>query len=235
MVLAPISRRIFSCSALRTMLTSSMPSFRQILFSIWPRLEAAAVCTSAVCPSRRMVSVIASAVSGLTNHDAPSAGVVPSGSTWQSDALRQRYCAYMPPPIIDTVLPSRSFAFAPALTTTPAPSLPTGSDWSSLAARPFRVCGGTLAVTTVASPLPDTFALLMSAGPNSRPRSDGLSGVASTRTTTWSSVGSGTFTLASEISSVPSLLTSERSSRPVSATVAFMAFPSCCVGFFVRQ
>ena len=41
--------------------------------SIWPRLDAAAVCTSAVWPSRRIVSTMPSAVSGLTKHDAPSA------------------------------------------------------------------------------------------------------------------------------------------------------------------
>ena len=132
-----------ACSALRTMLTSSTPSLRQILFSIWPRLEAAAVCTSAVCPSRRMVSTMPSAVSGLTKHDAPSAGVVPSGSTMAVGGLTQRYCAYMAPPSIDTVLPSSAWAArTPASTTTPAPSLPTGIDWSSRAARPLMVrCG----------------------------------------------------------------------------------------------
>ena len=145
-----------------------------------------------------MVSVIASAVIGLTNHEAPSAGVVPSGSGWQSDARRQRYCAYMPPPIIETVLPSSALAFAPAFTTTPAPSLPTGICWSRRAPRPFSVCCGTGALTTVLSPLPAIFAADMSAGPNSRPRSDGLIGVACTRTTTSSSFGSGTGTFASE-------------------------------------
>ena len=74
---APIPRRIFSCSALRTMLTSPTPSARQILFSICPRFDAAAVCTSAVWFSRRIVSTMPSAVSGLTKHDAPSAAVVP--------------------------------------------------------------------------------------------------------------------------------------------------------------
>ena len=78
-----------------------MPSLMQILLSICPRLEAAAVCTSALWPSRRMVSVMPSAVNGLTNQDAPSAGVVPAGSARQSVALMVRYCAYIAPPIID--------------------------------------------------------------------------------------------------------------------------------------
>ena len=78
--LAPILCRMSACSLLRTMLTRPMPSLMQILLSIWPRLEAAAVCTSALWPSRRMVSVMPSAVSGLTKQDAPSAAVVPAGS-----------------------------------------------------------------------------------------------------------------------------------------------------------
>ena len=55
----------------------------------------------------------------------------------------------------------------------------------------------------------------MSAPPNSSPRSDGLSGAASTRTSTWSSVGGGTSTIGSDSSSVPSAVTRERSCRPV--------------------
>ena len=55
------------------MLTSGTPSARQIRLSIWPRFDAAAVCTSAVWPSIRIVSTMPSAVSGLTKHDAPSA------------------------------------------------------------------------------------------------------------------------------------------------------------------
>ena len=66
-------RSSLACSGLRTMLTRPMPSSRQILFSIWPRFEAAAVWTSALWPSRFMVSIMPSAVSGLTNHEAPSA------------------------------------------------------------------------------------------------------------------------------------------------------------------
>src|SRR5580658_1934170 len=103
-----------------------MPSLMQILFSIWPRFEAAAVCTSALWPSRRMVSVMPSAVRGLTNQDAPSAAVVPAGSAMQSDALMVRYWEYTAPPIIETVLPISACAAGddPVLITTPAPSLP---------------------------------------------------------------------------------------------------------------
>src|SRR5665213_2916845 len=112
------------------MLTRPTPSFRQILFNIWPRFDAAAVCTKALWPSIRIVSTMPSDVIGLTKHDAPSAEVVPAGSTRQLAAFRQRYCAYIAPPIIATVLPSSIWAVsdAPALMTTPAPSLPTGID-----------------------------------------------------------------------------------------------------------
>src|SRR5882724_9984069 len=74
-----------------------------------------------------MVSVMPSAVSGLTKHEAPSAGVMPAGSGRHSLTFRQRYCAYMAPPIMATVLPISAFAASddPVLITTPAPSLPT--------------------------------------------------------------------------------------------------------------
>src|SRR6186713_2131539 len=94
-----------------------------------------------------MVSVMPSAVSGLTNHDAPSAAVVPAGRGWQSVAFSRRYWAYIEPPTIDTVLPSSAWAASdePALTTVPAPSLPTGIAWSRRAAMNDRACVGTLA------------------------------------------------------------------------------------------
>jgi hypothetical protein len=71
-----------------------------------------------------------SAVSGLTNQDAPSAGVVPGGSTRHCAALMHRYWVYMPPPTMATVFPMRVWAAGdvPARTTTPAASLPTGID-----------------------------------------------------------------------------------------------------------
>ena len=171
------------------------------------------MCTSALWPSRRMVSTMPSAVSGLTKHDAPSAGVVPAGSTRQSAAFRQRYCAYMAPPIMATVLPSSAWAAsdAPALTTTPAPSLPTGIDSSRRPAIAFIAASGTVAVTTGASPVPDNLAVVISAAPRSSPRSEGLIGVASTRTTTSSAAGSGIGTFTSDNSSSPLFLIKERS------------------------
>ena len=140
-----------------------------------------------------MVSVMPSAVSGLTNHDAPSAGVVPAGSTRQSLARMVRYCAYIAPPIMETVLPISAFAAsdAPVLTTTPAPSLPTGIDSSSRPAIAFIAASGTFAVITGISLVPEALAVAMSAAPTRSPRSDGLIGVASTRTTTSFSAGSG--------------------------------------------
>ena len=175
-----------ACSALRTMLTRPIPSSLQILTSIWPRLEAAAVWTSALWSSRFMVSVMPSAVSGLTNHEAPSAAVVPAGRGWQSRAFSTRYWAYIEPPTMDTSLPLSACAASdePALITVPAPSLPTGSDSPRRVDRKGIAAAETGAVTFTASPLPVEVALLRSAGPVRRPKSEGLIGVASTFTTT---------------------------------------------------
>src|SRR5688572_541908 len=133
-----------------------------------------------------MVATMPSAVSGLTNHDAPSAGVVPGGSTRQVTALTQRYCEYIAPPTMPTVLPISACAAgdAPARTTTPAASLPTGSDCSSRPAIAFITAGGMFAVTTGLSAVPAALAVLMSAPPNRSPWSEGLMGEASMRTTT---------------------------------------------------
>ena len=95
--------------------------------------------------------------------------------------------------------------------TTPAPSLPTGIDSSSRPAMAFISFSGIGAVTTGLTPLPEYLAVLMSAAPNNNPRSDGLMGAASMRTSTSSGAGSGIATLASESSSSPLLRTSERS------------------------
>jgi hypothetical protein len=73
------------------MFTSGTSSARQIFTSIWPRFDAAAVWTSAVWPSIRIVSTMLKAVSGLTKHDAPSRGSVPSGSTRHDIAGTARY------------------------------------------------------------------------------------------------------------------------------------------------
>ena len=203
--LAPMDRSSVSCSGLRTMLTRSMPSLRQILLSIWPRFDAAAVCTSAVWPSRRIVSTMPSAVNGLTKHDAPSAAVVPSGNSRHWSAGNARYCEYMAPPMAATILPSSACAAGdePARTTTPAPSLPTGIDWPSRPAIAGMARSGTVAVTTGLCAVPVTVAVLMSAAPKSRPRSEGFIGEPSTRTSTSSAPSSGTGTSASESSSSP--------------------------------
>lgn len=210
------------------MLTSGTPSARHALTSIWPRFDAAAVCTRAECPSRRMVSSMPSAVSGLTNDDAPCFAVAPSGSTRHAAALTTRYCAYIAPPAIPTILPSRACAAAdePAATTVPAPSLPTGSDFPTRAARPASAPSRSGAVTTGRSGVPATVAADMSAAAGiSRPRSDGLIGAASTRTTTSSGPGAGTSTSCSDNSSVPSGVTSDHSSSAVFGRASVMVYP----------
>src|ERR1700761_3297914 len=168
-----------------------------------------------------MVSVMPSAVSGLTKQDAPSAAVVPGGNGRHSLTRKVRYCAYMAPPIIATVRPINAFAASddPVLTTTPAPSLPTGIDSARRPPIARIPASGTFAVTTGSSFVPDVFAVLMSAAPVSSPRSEGLIGVASTRTTTSSAFGSGVGTLKSESSSSPLFLIRERSCSPLVASL----------------
>src|SRR5438046_5367564 len=103
-----------------------------------------------------MVATMPSAVSGLTKQEAPSAGVVPGGNTRHCTALMQRYCEYIAPPRMATVLPISACAAGdvPAWTTTPAPSLPTGSDCSRRPAIAFVAAGGMLAVTTGSCAVP---------------------------------------------------------------------------------
>jgi hypothetical protein len=160
-----------------------------------------------------MVATMPSAVSGLTKNEAPSAGVVPGGSTRHCTALMQRYSAYIAPPRIATVLPMSAWAAgeAPARITTPAPSLPTGSDWSRRPATAFRAAGGTEALITGFSAVPESSAVLMSAPPNRSPWSDGLMGEASIRTMTSSGFGSAIGTVVSDSSRTPSFFTVERS------------------------
>ena len=168
-------------------------------------------------PSSRMVPTMPSAVSGLTKQEAPSRGVASSCSSSASAAFTARYWPYIAPPRMATVLPISACGRgeAPASTTTPAPSLPTGSDWPSRgAAMRAHNCGGIFAVTLASSPEPETLAVERSAGPSSRPRSDGLIGEASTRTRISSSSGVGIGTRASDSCSSPSF-TSERSCSPV--------------------
>jgi hypothetical protein len=170
-------------------------------------------------------------VKGLTNQDAPSVAVVPGGSAMQSDALMVRYWEYIAPPIIETVLPISACAASddPALTTTPAPSLPTGMDSSNRPAIARIAASGTFAVMTGASLLPAALAVVISAAPTRRPRSEGLIGDASTRTTTSSAEGSGVGTSSSDISNSPLFLISERSCRPLLPSALMMSSP---VGFY---
>src|SRR5260370_35238473 len=113
-------------------------------------------------------------------------GVMPAGSGRHSLTFRQRYCAYMAPPIMATVLPISAFAASddPVLITTPAPSLPTGMDSSSRPAIAFIAASGTFAAITGASLVPEALAVGMSAAPIRSPRSAGLIRDASTPTTT---------------------------------------------------
>ena len=68
----------------------------------------AAVCSSAVWPSILITSGTESAVSGLTKQEAASRALTPSGLTSASAARTTRYGAYMAPPRIPTVLPSKA-------------------------------------------------------------------------------------------------------------------------------
>jgi hypothetical protein len=160
-----------------------------------------------------MVSTMPRAVSGLTKQEAPSAGVVPGGNTRHCTALMQRYCEYMEPPRMATVFPNSACAAGdvPAWTTTPAPSFPTGNDWSRRPAIAFITAGEMLAVTTGLSAGPDIRAVLISAPPKSSPWSEGLMGEASMRTMTSSGFGSGVGTVVSDRSRRPSFFTVERS------------------------
>src|SRR5437899_12908608 len=118
-----------------------------------------------------MGATMPSAVSGLTKQEAPSAGVVPGGNTRHCTALMQRYCEYMAPPRIATVLPISACPAgdAPACTTTPAPSLPTGSDCSSRPAIASITAAGMVAVTAGLPAVPDAVAVLTSGRPTRSP------------------------------------------------------------------
>src|SRR5580658_3364122 len=124
-----------------------------------------------------------SAVRGLTNDDAPSLADVPGGRTRHEDAPTARYCEYMEPPATATVRPSRDCASGedPAATTVPAPSLPTGSDFPTRAAKERSAPSTSGAVTTGRSDVPSTTAEATLAPASNRPRSDGLIGAASIR------------------------------------------------------
>ena len=208
----PLPRSSSTCCSERTMLTSGMPSARHSRLSIWPRFEAAAVCTRAVWPSRRIVPTWPRTVSGLTKHAAPSTAVTPAGSSRHCETSTQRYCEYIAPAATPTVLPSSAWAAGddPATTTTPPPSLPTGIDSPTRPAIARITLGVIGAVTVEDCPEPSNDAAAMSAPPNSSPRSDGLIGAASTRTSTSFSAGAGTSTVCSDRCSMPSASTRER-------------------------
>src|ERR1700727_2577711 len=101
---------------------------------------------------------MARAVSGLTKLDAPSAAVVPGGSTRHPSALTHRYCEYIAPPTAATVFPASPGAAGdePARSTTPAPSFPTGIDWPTRAAMKRIAFSGIVAVTTGRAGVPPT-------------------------------------------------------------------------------
>src|SRR3984893_13709424 len=143
-----------------------------------------------------MVSSIPRAVNGLTKDDAPSFAVVPSGKTRHAEASTARYCVYIAPPAIPTVLPTSAWAAEddPAATTVPAPSLPTGSGLSTRIERPSSAPAGNVAVTIGRCGVPATVAVDMSAPATRTPKSDGLIGEASTRTNTSLAAGDGTGT-----------------------------------------
>src|SRR5271168_5297968 len=112
-----------------------------------------------------MVSTMPRAVSGLTNEDAPSTADVPGGKTRHDDALATRYSAYIEPPATATVRPRSAAASGefPAATTTPAPSLPAGSDLPTRPNRTRSAPSGSGAVTTGRSDVPATDAEAKSA------------------------------------------------------------------------
>src|ERR1700753_3765041 len=161
-----------------------------------------------------MVSSIPSVVRGLTKDDAPSLAVAPSGTTTHAEASTPGYWAYIAPPAIPTTFPRRACAAGddPAATTVPAPSLPTGSDWSTRADSASNTFAPSGAVTIGRSGVPDTVAAVRSAAGTRTPRSDGVIGEASTRTNTSWAAGVGTGTSRRESSSVPCDVTNERNS-----------------------
>ena len=124
-----------------------------------------------------------------------------------------------------TVFPSSACAAGddPAATTVPAPSLPTGSGWSSRAESPLKAPAPNDAVTVGRSGVPATAAVVMSAPAIKTPKSDGLIGEASMRTNTSLAAGVGTGTSCRESSSVPCDVTNERSSSALSGKSAVMA------------
>jgi hypothetical protein len=94
---------------------------------------------------------------------------------------------------------------------------------------------GIAAVTTVPSAEPDARAVVRSAGPKSRPRSEGFSGAASTRMMTSSAAGSSTGTLVRDNSSSPQSLIRERSRSPLPDFDGVIGSSFWCVQSLARQ
>jgi hypothetical protein len=124
---APAERSNCSCSLERTMLNKGDAVREAEAVEHLTEIDAAAVWTSAVWPSRCIVPTWPSKVGGLTKHDAPSTAVTPPGSSRHCDTSTQRCCDYIAPSSRPSVLPSSACADAdePATTTLPAPSFPT--------------------------------------------------------------------------------------------------------------
>ena len=133
----------------------------------------------------------------------------------------------MPPGASATARPcnARAASEEPVAITVPAPSLPAGRDLPTLGARARIAAGERVAVRTGCPGRPEEAAVAMSAPANSRPRSEGLIGAASTRTITSSGAGSGTGTSSRDICTVPCAVTSVRSSRPVPGLLVVMTVP----------
>ena len=214
---APQRASSASCSGLRTMFTSANLSARcRAGCSIWPRLEAAAVCTSAVWFSIRIVSTMPSAVSGLTNRTRLRPPSCPGGSSRHSAAftaavLRVHRAAGRGDGLAQQRLRRRRRRRPPR--PSPAPFVADRHRRAD-ARRPaprMRRIGDRRGDHRARPAMPAEAAAAKSARPRSRPRSDGLSGAASTRISTSFGPGSGTGTVSRNSSSVWSALTSDRS------------------------
>ena len=88
---APSDFNKSTCSGFLTILIKGILSAKQILTSICPKLDAAAVWIKAEWSSLFMVSTIPSAVSGLTKLDAQSFGSMPSGISMHAIAGNTLY------------------------------------------------------------------------------------------------------------------------------------------------
>ena len=156
-----VARSSSACSGLRTMFTSATPSFDAQLLQ-----HLAEVRRRRGVHERR----VAFAAHGLDHAERGQRIDEARGAFGRRRARRQhqalrrlaargtartsrrRACA--------TVLPSSACAAGdePAATTTPAPSLPTGSDWPTRAASARITSGAIVAVTTGLSAVPASFA-----------------------------------------------------------------------------